>query len=268
MWPVLWRWGSGADAVGVRAYPFFMIIAALIALVGSYRLACRKDFPKSRVLATLAVMALSVPVGARMLNLWLRPDLYQGNPAQVFSLEPTGFSLYGGLLLAAITGTLACRILKLPLLQLADSTAPPLGLAIAMMRLGCFSAGCCFGNVTDLSWGVIFPLFSLAHRAQIRDGMVTGLFSSPLPVHPTQLYELIGALLASALAYWLWRRKMHDGTAFAAFVLLFTSFRWANRSFRYEALQALPPSFYPALYMTILIVSGTYLVLRKRADDG
>src|SRR2546426_6191774 len=58
-----------------------------------------------------------------------------------------------------------------------DSFAAPVAAAIAVGRLACFSAGCCFGTATDLPWGVDFG-----------DGIRR---------HPTQLYESLFHLAAA-----------------------------------------------------------------------
>src|SRR3954466_11854781 len=50
-----------------------------------------------------------------------------------------------------------------------DSFAVPVAAAVAIGRLACFSAGCCYGKATRLPWAVRFG-----------DGV---------PRHPTQLYE-------------------------------------------------------------------------------
>jgi prolipoprotein diacylglyceryltransferase len=38
-----------------------------------------------------------------------------------------------------------------------DSFALPVAIAVAVGRVGCFLAGCCFGCETSLPWGVAFP---------------------------------------------------------------------------------------------------------------
>ncbi|MBI3564599.1 MAG: prolipoprotein diacylglyceryl transferase, partial [Elusimicrobia bacterium] len=62
-----------------------------------------------------------------------------------------------------------------------DGYAVPVAASIAVGRLGCFVAGCCYGLPTALPWGVDFG-----------DGV---------PRHPTQLYEaLFHGLMAVALS--------------------------------------------------------------------
>src|SRR5205085_2778273 len=69
-----------------------------------------------------------------------------------------------------------------------DSFAAPVAAAIGVGRFACFSAGCCYGTVTDLPWGVDFG-----------DG---------LPRHPTQLYEAAFHLTCAGLLIWMQRRDL------------------------------------------------------------
>jgi phosphatidylglycerol:prolipoprotein diacylglycerol transferase len=50
-------------------------------------------------------------------------------------------------------------------------------LALAIGRLGCFLAGCCYGRPTALPWGVVFPEIGPPAR------------------HPLQLYSALGDAL-------------------------------------------------------------------------
>ncbi|MBI4470869.1 MAG: prolipoprotein diacylglyceryl transferase [Acidobacteria bacterium] len=91
----------------------------------------------------------------------------------------TSFGAVGGTLVAI---WIAGAIHHLPLTRLADSAAPSIFVASAVMRTGCFLAGCCYGGPTETPWGVSFPT------------------SNPLqpftvPSHPSQLYEVAISLL-------------------------------------------------------------------------
>ncbi|MCL4535497.1 MAG: prolipoprotein diacylglyceryl transferase [Bacteroidetes bacterium] len=240
--------------IAVASYSTFLYLAAAITIGLGVVVAARRGLPAGRSLFCLAAMAAATPLGARLLDIASNPEVYAREPGEAFALDSSGFALYGGLFLAMVVGVVSCRALSVPLLRLADAAAPALGTGIAIMRVGCFLAGCCAGKVTDLPWGVTFPVASNPHVHQIISGI--GLFAGgPLPVHPTQLYESAAALAGAALAVWLLRRRMADGTAILAFSAWFTAFRWLN-----FPLRQTPPTlgvhdwFYPALYATIIIV--------------
>lgn len=122
-----------------------------------------------------------------------------------------GLTYYGGFILAVLTSWFLAHRWKWSMLKLTDMMSPIIALGLAFGRMGCFLAGCCFGKVTDVPWGIRFPQYSDAwkrHREQAYDALVAqheqiGEWLS-LPVHPTQLYELFGALI---LFVWLWLRR-------------------------------------------------------------
>ncbi|MBX7117218.1 MAG: prolipoprotein diacylglyceryl transferase [Myxococcaceae bacterium] len=73
-----------------------------------------------------------------------------------------------------------------------DLITPPLVGAWAVGNVGCFLAGCCVGQPTDLPWGMRFS--ADATPPELRG----------LPVHPTQLYSM---LFEIAVLVWLLARR-------------------------------------------------------------
>lgn len=124
-----------------------------------------------------------------------------------------GLTYYGGLILACVTAFFLSRRWRLPFLSFSDMTSPLVALGLVFGRLGCFLAGCCFGKTTDMPWGLRFPEMSDAfkrHRELYPEALAqqfaeTGVWES-LPVHPTQLYECVGALVLFAYL-WFYRRR-------------------------------------------------------------
>jgi phosphatidylglycerol---prolipoprotein diacylglyceryl transferase len=255
----LWGW-----QFQVASYSLFLTLAGVATVALGLAVATRRGLPAGRSLTCLLAMAVAMLVGARLLDAATKGDVYTGDPGRLLRLDFLGFSLFGGGLLALLAGVLACRLVSLDLVKMADSVAPALGVGIALARIGCFLAGCCFGAPTTLPWGVTFPFGSEAHLHQLFTGSVP-FGGGPLPVHPTELYELTAALMGATLAVWLLSRRVPNGSAFLAFVFWFTAFRWANEYFRAPSLTLnSPPWFYPLLYASILAIAGSFLALRVR----
>jgi phosphatidylglycerol:prolipoprotein diacylglycerol transferase len=119
------------------------------------------------------------------------------------------------------------RATGLPLRRLADLVALPALAFMGIVRVGCYLAGCCFGDVSghgdllaliqdprlrlqlqtlgtgsseSLPWAVQFPAGSFAYQQHQALGLLEPWATSSLPVHPVQLYEtLLLALLGLAL---------------------------------------------------------------------
>jgi len=251
--------------VVVPAYGTLLAVAALATLVLAWWLARRRGIAPWRAAAFLGVTAGCVPIGARLLHVALNPSFYVRDPAAWLSTDPTGFALYGGLLLAAVAGALVARAARIDLWRMADATAPALGVGIAFARLGCFLNGCCYGAVTYGPLGVVFPVGSLPWWGQFANSRIS-MFSSALPVYPTQLFELAGALAGSVLAAWMIARRSQDGAAFLAFVAWFSAVRWADWLVRVPAASfSAPPWLYPALYATLIAGCLALAVARRAA---
>jgi phosphatidylglycerol:prolipoprotein diacylglycerol transferase len=136
------------------------------------------------------------------------------------------------------------------------------------MRVGCFCAGCCYGVVTHGPLAVTFPPGSVAQLVQMASGQI-GLFDAPLPVYPTQLFELTGALVAAALAVVLLVRRVPSGVAFLAAAALFTAVRWAVYPLRYYPTEFAGPGWeYPALYAGVIVLLVALLAWRLRVARG
>jgi phosphatidylglycerol:prolipoprotein diacylglycerol transferase len=98
-----------------------------------------------------------------------------------------------------------------------DSFAVPVAVAIAIGRLACFQAGCCYGTPTELPWGVVFPAVD------------------SLPRHPTQLYESAFHLVAASVLYVLWSRKLFPGQLIKLYIIVYMGYRFATEFIRPEA---------------------------------
>jgi phosphatidylglycerol---prolipoprotein diacylglyceryl transferase len=266
MRPTLFSFTIFSNHIDVRSYPTFMFLALTMVIAGSLWFAKKRHLSKRISVLVLTVMAVSAFIGARAFHIFLNYNEYVKHPILMFSLSANGFSLYGGILAAIISGYAFCKKLKLNVWELGDTVIPWLGFGIAILRVGCFLNGCCFGKITRLPWGVTFPLLSEAHKYQLTHNQ-TDIFSVQ-PVHPTEIYELIAALLGSLMAIYLIKRKAPDGTAFLVFALWFTAFRW----FDYY-LMVLPPTFdaplyfYPVLYAILIIVGLIFLMNRFKHTE-
>jgi phosphatidylglycerol:prolipoprotein diacylglycerol transferase len=268
MHPILARFTIGGSEVVLRAYSTFYVLAWLTAVALATFVAWRRGMRWTRALIIFALsLALGV-VGARLLDLAVNWGFYAEDTSRIYQLSFSGFSLYGGLILAPAAGFLLTRALKEDLWRLADSAVPSLVAGIALMRTGCFLNGCCFGTVTSLPWGVTFPTGSPAWALQILSGQtsVLAFSTAPRPVHPTELYEIIAAAVFGGLALWLLvrgrsspGRKTPTGVPFLVFALGFTLFRLADDFLRAKLPTfSRPVWFYPTLYV---LISGFVVVL-------
>jgi phosphatidylglycerol:prolipoprotein diacylglycerol transferase len=144
-----------------------------------------------------------------------------------------GLAYYGGLITASATGIWFLRREEFPVARACDAVGMVMPIGLFFGRMGCFFGGCCFGTITDHSFGVSFPALSAASEKQFREGLLDSKALPSLPVHPAQLYEAAGCLLIAAfLALYLQPRKRFDGQVLLAFLGLYAVLRFLLEYFR------------------------------------
>ena len=112
--------------------------------------------------------------------------------------------------------------------------AIPMGLAFG--RTGCLLAGCCFGSMTTLPWGLSFPPRSPASEAQAKEHLLDSVRMWSHPVHPTQIYESAASLAIAAFClFYVLPRKRYDGQVFAASLVLYSIARFLVEILRRDA---------------------------------
>ncbi len=181
-----------------------------------------------------------------------------------------GLTYYGGFILAVATALFLARRWKWPFLKLSDNAAPIIAMGLAFGRMGCFLAGCCFGKITDVPWAVRFPQYSDAwkrHRETAYDALVAqheqiGEWLS-LPVHPTQLYELFGAL-AIFIFLWVTRKNVkYEGQKLSILLIAYGILRFVIEFWRDDDRGGVLLS--TSQWISIpLIILGVILIIRGR----
>ncbi|HEX8820823.1 MAG TPA: prolipoprotein diacylglyceryl transferase [Archangium sp.] len=208
-------------------------------------------------------------VGSRVLFVLVNWKDYARDWSQAFSLGG-GLVFYGGLIGATLAAWIFARKHDMEFLRLADLAIPTVSLGQCLGRLGCFSAGCCWGDVTAAGtrlaahfpgaglakdiFGRLGGTSSLAYQSQAQDSRyvveATGQIlhqaapgavrisewvashGTTLPVHPTQIYESIGQLgLFLALMYARRFRRFH-GQIFALWLMCYAVLRTTVELFR------------------------------------
>jgi phosphatidylglycerol:prolipoprotein diacylglycerol transferase len=219
MHPELFRIGS----FPVHTYGVFLALAFLGAILITVRLGARDGLPKERIYDLCLWMLLASLIGSKVLMLFTEPE-YRGNPWALLSLDflRSGGVFYGGLLGAIVTGYFLMKRYKLPWWKTADACAPGIALGNVLGRLGCFSAGCCWGKPTSEPWGVKFT--EMAHE-------ITGV-PAGVTLHPTQLYESVSMLVVFLFLLWLHKHRRFSGQVFLVYALLYSIIRFVIEFFR------------------------------------
>lgn len=257
-----------------KSYNLFMFIGAvLIIIISMWNIKEAGLSIRSSFLCFLS-MIFGVVLGARMLNVLINWDYYMANKPGIFAINTAGFSLMGGLALAGIFALITSKALNIDYWKLGDAIAPGLGLGLISMRIGCLLNGCCYGLPSNLPWSIHFPYNSYAHKYYIsKQDLSVGfsifkLLASP-SLHPTQIYEIIGSIVATIATIIIIKRKENNGVAILVFAIIFTLTRFINHFFRvHPETNQVSSFFYPVLYIGIIIVLLGLLEKRIKLDNS
>src|SRR5580692_2529125 len=211
----------------IPTYGTLVAIAFLAALWITTRLAKRASLPGEQVTNLAIYCALAGLAGAKLFMILFDWKSYWNDPASLFSLSTLqAAGVYqGGFLLAFVTAILYMRHNRLPVLNTCDVFAPGIALGQAIGRLGCLSAGCCWGIETHVPWATTF------HSQEAHD--LTGV---PLgvPLHPTQLYESVADALIFAFLYYRIGKTHAAGTILGWYLALYSTARFVIEFFRFH----------------------------------
>src|SRR5437588_108523 len=149
---------------------------------------------------------------------------YGGDWRRMLSLDflRSGGVFYGGLLAAVLASVILMRWWKLPWPKTADAFAPGIALGHAIGRLGCFSAGCCWGKPTT-SW--------IGVRFTEKASDLTGVPIDAALV-PTQLIEAFANLLIFIFLLWLTKRRKFEGQIIYAYLMIYAVVRFTIEFWR------------------------------------
>ncbi len=189
------------------------------------RLSKKQNLDPDEMWNLCGLVILAGIVGSKVLYILTDWGYYSQHPGEIFSVSTlqAGGVFSGGLVLALLTAVWYLRKHKISFLRASDVIAPGLALGHAIGRLGCFSAGCCYGKPTGEPWGVVFT-----------NPLANEITGTPLNIrlHPTQLYEFVAELANFAVLYWLATRKKFEGEIIGLYMVMYGIERYVIEFFR------------------------------------
>lgn len=268
MRPTLFSLSLGAQTYGIHSYGLAVALGLALGLAMAARQARREGLPRARFLDLAFWVVVFGVTSARALYVLLNahgfriactgPDWPRSFGRIVYDCTYAlrfwegGLVFYGGVVGAAGVLVYFSRKDGWPLATLADVFAPGLPLGHALGRLGCFAAGCCFGRASQAPWAMAFPPESVAFRELASGKLIDEARGRTVPLHPTQLYEVLAELAIFGLLMLARRRWDRRGSAapdrlaptgptppkgrlFALYLALYAPVRFSLEIFRGDA---------------------------------
>jgi phosphatidylglycerol---prolipoprotein diacylglyceryl transferase len=223
----LFRWDLGPFTL--HTYGVLLVLAFVAGLWVAGRQAKKAGLDSARITDMAVYVLLGGLIGAKVLLVVVEWSYYSSHPREIFWIFQSAGVFYGGLLGALPVAIWYARRHHLPGWSTADVLSPGVAIGQAIGRLGCFSAGCCYGRETTVPWGVSF------REEYARQTVQTPLY--PIVLHPTQLYEAGATLLIFVFLVWLARRRRFEGQVTLAYVVLYAIARFVIEFYRGDTVR-------------------------------
>ncbi|HEX4068890.1 MAG TPA: prolipoprotein diacylglyceryl transferase family protein [Candidatus Babeliales bacterium] len=162
--------------LGIQHYGLFIALGIIITVTAIRH---NKRFAQlhlqNKYLDIIVIAIIAGCVGGRLLEVISEPLLYP-HWYDWFALWQGGFSILGSIIGIIITVPFYLKKINVPIIPLFDLVAIYAPLCQSIARLGCFTAGCCYGVAAQTIFSVIY---TNPHT----------LATCNTPIHPTQLYS-------------------------------------------------------------------------------
>jgi prolipoprotein diacylglyceryltransferase len=259
------------------SYSILYSLAFILALALLIYEGIRRKFPILPWILILTFSRILLVIGSKIFTFSPAEWYYMIENQMI--LPTSGKVLYGSLLLwgfGLFIGKFWMRFKQ----GLLDAFAVAIPLAGGVIRLGCFLNGCCYGKPSSLPWAVQYPVNTLPHFHHYEASLIGQTETLSLPVHPSQLYEVIGIIIVVALLLTFRKYWKSSGSLFLFSIILYAIVRFITEFFRdpmahtsggtmigwLNQTQWIVAGLIPAL--TILLYYREKHVIHQRSTDG
>jgi phosphatidylglycerol:prolipoprotein diacylglycerol transferase len=187
-------------------------------------------------------------------------DIFIHDPLFLFRVWEGGMASHGGMLGVILVILRTAWKKKVSFWNLTDGLALVAPVGLLFGRIANFINGELWGRATDVPWAVIFP--------QAED-------LTPVPRHPSQIYEALGEGLLLLAVLWIIRRTVwgkREGSLSAAFLILYAAARIASEFFREpDSTVYLGWLTKGQLYSAVMIAGAGVIIAKKhlwQRNDG
>jgi len=233
----------------VRWYGIIVALAVAALILWMLREVKKTDLSGETILTGSLIALPSGLIVSKLLHVIDLWDYYIRQPGLIFSTA--GLTIWGAVLGATLGAWIYSRVRKFDFGHFADAVAPGVILAQVIGRIGCTINGCCYGLPTSLPWGIIYT-----HPESYGPGDV--------PVHPTQVYELIYNLIVFATLIKLRGKLKPAGSVYVIYFMLYSAWRLGIGYLREGTPFAFGFQQSQFIAIIILVLTITFLAVKTR----
>jgi phosphatidylglycerol:prolipoprotein diacylglycerol transferase len=258
MYPVLFEINLGFIKIPLHSYGFMIAIGFLFSIATIRRLSAKNSMNPD-LNADLAFWLLMYGfLGARILFVITRIDYFLQNPLDIIKVWEGGLVFFGGLISACAYAFYYFWKHKLNVWKMIDVFTPALALAHAFGRIGCLSAGCCYGKPTDVPWAIKL-------HSDLVDETLRGI-----PLHPTQIYESVSLFILFFGLLYIFKNKKFDGQVGLTYFMLYPIIRSIIEIYRGDTIRGfvIEGILSTSQFISVLVFAGALYVLILRLKQA
>ena len=243
--------------ITIHTYGLFVATGVLAGIFFAKHEAGRIGLDPEKIVDLCFYIVIAAIVGSRIFYVITNLKIFLNDPLEIFKIWNGGLVFYGGFIGAALVAVIYLRMYRLPLAKTADVAALSLPLGHFFGRLGCFSAGCCYGKACHEPWAVHFS----------NPNSLVPLHYLNTPLHPTQLYSSAANLSIFLFLLFYRRKKRFDGQLFWIYMLLYGTLRSLIEVFRNDFRGAVIFNIFSisqAVGLTSAIIAIIMLIILSR----
>ena len=245
-------------------YAVFYTAAFLVSFIILIAEGRRRKIPQFQWLIVIATGFVSFVIGCRIVT------YSQEDWNVILSNQPldhtTGLVMLSGLLVCVPCILIVKRLVRLNESVL-DAYAFVLPAGMCLQRIGCFLNGCCYGARTS-GWGIQYGPGTSAFYDHYSEGVIPGESLSSLLVHPVQLYESLGCLLAILFLLKVRNRFTSPGSLFYLSGLTYYIVRFFTEFFRDGDAYAIDVPVWVGLnaiqWLMLVMIVGSLLIIYSK----
>lgn len=220
-------------------YSVMIVVGLLLALWYGFRHAKSFGIKTDPMIDVVMVCVLFGVIGARLYYVLFSEDraAYFADPLSILKVWEGGLAIYGGVIVAFLTGLWICPLRKVKTLRMYDLASIGFLIGQAVGRWGNFFNQEAFGGNTTLPWGMTGDI--------IRQNKALLEYDQTQPVHPTFLYESLWCILGLILLHIVSKKAYKfGGQLFTMYLMWYGTGRFFIETLRTDSLMvgALPVS--------------------------
>lgn len=252
MHPILFKIGP----ITIYTYGVMVALGIFFGSLVLVKLGEREGIKREDIVDTAFWSVVAGFLGARLFFFIYNPE-YLKPWYRVFYIWEGGLVWYGGVIFGALTAIYFIRKRNIPVWKFADVVSIALSVGLGFGRIGCTTAGCCYGKECHAPFAIVFKD---PHSA------------APLnvPLWPTEPVSSAANFLIALILYLLYRRRKVPGEVFGFYLIFYGTFRFLIEFVRATPKEILGTFSNNQIISIIMVAAGILILIyrRKRAEEA